>query len=74
MTIWESEMREVMGIDKPLKLVDEFTEFGLLEDAYNRIETGKVVESRYLLRDLLVQETVAQVILSIEKRNMQASV
>ena len=55
-----------------MNYVDEFEVHGLLENFVRKLEKGQVVDLMNLLRELLIQESVANVINSIERAGMKS--
>ena len=62
------------GSDKPLNYAKEFVNFGLLDRFYRRIEAGQMIDLRNLLAELLMQDTMAAIINSLEQIGLKARV
>ena len=61
-----------MNDDRVLDYAGEFKEGGLLERFYRTLEEGKPVDMQKLLRELLVQDTIAGITLEFEEKEMVA--
>ena len=59
-------IRENSGSERILNYADEFKPGGLLDRFYRRLDAGDVIDLRSLLRELLMQDTMASIINEIE--------
>ena len=55
-------------------ITDEFKANGLLDRFYKRVEKGEFIDLKNVLRELLMQDTIAAIINDIEEAGMSAQV
>ena len=72
--MWEDEVRNFRGYDKPLNYVGEFKHYGLLDRFFRRMEAGEAIDLRNVLRELLMQDTMAGIMNEIEAKGMASIV
>lgn len=72
--MWEDEVRNFRGYDKPLNYVGEFKQYGLLDRFFRRMEAGEAIDLRNVLRELLMQDTMAGIMNEIEAKGMASIV
>ena len=72
--LWEDQVQTFRGNDKPLKYVDEFKEYGLLDRFYRRMNAGGSIDLRNVLRELLMQDTMAAIMTEIDAKGMESRV
>ena len=66
LSVWEEHMREMNGSEKQMNFAGEFKPYGLLDRFYRQLERGEPVDLKNVLRELLMQDTMANVIQHIE--------
>ena len=59
-------MRQSRGIEAPLNYADEFKPYGLLDRFYMIMEKGHPIDLRNVLRELLMQDSMATILNHIE--------
>ena len=59
--LWDDQVRRLRGNDKPLNYAEEFVNFGLLDRFYRRVEAGNAIDMKNVLRELLIQDSMAAI-------------
>ena len=67
-------MRESRGIEAPLNYADEFKTYGLLDRFYTLMKNGHPIDLRNVLRELLMQDSMATILNHIEVSEMKVRV
>ena len=72
--LWEDQMRQSRGIEAPLNYADEFKPYGLLDRFYMLIKQDHPIDLRNVLRELLMQDSMATILNHIEVSEMKVRV
>ena len=67
-------MRTLRGDDRSLNYAAEFKEHGLLDRFYKRLTAGHYIDMRNVLRELIMQDTMAAIINEIDAKGMKSSI
>jgi len=71
---WQEKIRQSRNSDKPLNYLQEFKPYGLLERFFRQVEKGEAIDLVNVMRELLMQDTMAAIIDDLQRAGLKAHV
>ena len=64
----------MLDTNKRYAFIEEFKPFGLLDKFLRKIEQGQSIDLAHMLTELMMQETMAGIIIDIEKKGIKSHI